>query len=98
LAEKIENCLHPQKQGGSMQKGSIIQTVRKQGPNVWSFRWSEKNGNGRRAYRKRVIGTIEQYPDANDARGRWRPRGSNQHIFQSHRSLQNHCYANLQAF
>jgi hypothetical protein len=45
-----------------MQQGSIIQTVRKQGPNVWSFRWSEKNRNGRRVYRKRVIGTIEQYP------------------------------------
>jgi hypothetical protein len=51
-----------------MQKGSIIQTVRKQGPNVWSFRWSEKDRNGRRIYRKRVIGTIEQYPDANAAR------------------------------
>ena len=50
-----------------MQQGSIIQTVRKQGPNVWSFRWSEKNRNGRRVYRKRVIGTIEQYPDANAA-------------------------------
>ena len=51
-----------------MQQGSIIQTVRKQGPNVWSFRWSEKNRKGRRVYRKRVIGTIEQYPDANAAR------------------------------
>lgn len=51
-----------------MQQGSIIQTVRKQGPNVWSYRWSEKNPNGRRVYRKRVIGTIEQYPDANAAR------------------------------
>ncbi len=51
-----------------MQQGSIIQTVRKQGPNVWAFRWSEKNRNGRRVYRKRVIGTIEQYPDANAAR------------------------------
>ena len=51
-----------------MQQGSIIQTVRKQGPNVWSFRWSEKNLNGRRVYRKRVIGTTEQYPDANAAR------------------------------
>ncbi len=51
-----------------MQKGSIIQAVRKQGPNVWLFRWSEKNRYGRRVYRKRVIGTIEQYPDANAAR------------------------------
>ena len=51
-----------------MQRGSIIQTNRKQGPNVWLFRWSEKNRNGRRVYRKRVIGTIEQYPDAGAAR------------------------------
>jgi integrase len=51
-----------------MQQGSIFQTVRKQGPNVWSFRWSEKSPNGRRVYRKRAIGRIEQYPDANAAR------------------------------
>jgi hypothetical protein len=51
-----------------MQQGCIIQTVREQGPNVSSFRWSEKNRNGRRVYRKRAIGTIEQYPDAYAAR------------------------------
>jgi hypothetical protein len=51
-----------------MQRGSIIQTGRKQGPNVWLFRWSEKNRNGRRVYRKRVIGTVEQYPDGESAR------------------------------
>ncbi len=51
-----------------MQRGSIIQTGRKQGPNVWLFRWSEKNRNGRRVYRKRVIGTVEQYPDGEAAR------------------------------
>jgi integrase len=51
-----------------MQQGSIIQTGRKQGPNVWLFRWSEKNRNGRRVYRKRVIGTVEQYPDGEAAR------------------------------
>ena len=51
-----------------MQQGSIIQTNRKQGPNVWLFRWSEKNRNGRRVYRKRVIGTVEQYPDGEPAR------------------------------
>jgi hypothetical protein len=51
-----------------MQQGSIIQTSRKQGPNVWLFRWSGKNRNGRRVYRKRVIGTVEQYPDGGAAR------------------------------
>ncbi len=51
-----------------MQQGSIIQATRKQGPDVWQFRWSEKDRNGRRIYRKRVIGTVRQYPDAQAAR------------------------------
>lgn len=46
-----------------MQQGSVIQTSRKAGPNVWQFRWSEKDPNGRRVYRKRVIGTVDQYAD-----------------------------------
>ncbi len=37
-----------------MQQGSIIQTTRKQGPDVWLFRWSEKNRNGRRVYRASI--------------------------------------------
>lgn len=51
-----------------MQHGSIIQATRKQGPVVWQFRWSEKDRSGRRVYRKRVIGTVQQYPDAQAAR------------------------------
>jgi integrase len=47
-----------------MQQGSVIQTSRKEGPDVWQFRWSEKDLNGHRIYRKRVIGTVEQYADA----------------------------------
>jgi hypothetical protein len=30
---------------------------------VWQFRWSEKDLNCRRIYRKRVIGTFEQFTD-----------------------------------
>jgi integrase len=51
-----------------MQQGSVILTGRKFGPDVWQFRWSEKDGSGRRIYRKRVIGTVQQYPDAQAAR------------------------------
>lgn len=51
-----------------MQQGSIIQSGRKHGPDVWQFRWSEKDRNGGRIYRKRVIGTVQQYPDAQAAR------------------------------
>src|ERR1700758_1332292 len=51
-----------------MQQGSVILTSRKFGPDVWQFRWSEKDQSGRRIYRKRVIGTVQQYPDAQAAR------------------------------
>ncbi|QNI32764.1 site-specific integrase [Alloacidobacterium dinghuense] len=51
-----------------MQLGSVIQTGRKHGPDVWQFRWSEKDRSGRRIYRKRVIGTVQQYPNAQAAR------------------------------
>lgn len=47
-----------------MQRGSLIRSTRKQGPDVWQFRWSEKGGNGKRVYRKRVIGTVDQCSDA----------------------------------
>ena len=51
-----------------MQQGSVILTGRKFGPDVWQFRWSEKDPSGRRIYRKRVIGTVQQYPDAQAVR------------------------------
>jgi hypothetical protein len=51
-----------------MQQGSVIQTSRKHGPDVWQFRWSEKDHGGRRVYHKRVIGTVQQYPDTQAAR------------------------------
>lgn len=51
-----------------MQKGSLLRSKRKQGPDVWQFRWSERGPNGKRVYRQRVIGTVEQYPDEDAAR------------------------------
>ncbi len=51
-----------------MQHASIIQATRKLGPDFWQFRWSERDRSGRRIYRKRVIGTIKQYPDGQAAR------------------------------
>jgi hypothetical protein len=51
-----------------MQYGSLVRTSRSRGPEVWQFRWSEKGPNGKRIYRKRVIGTIEEYPDKDAAR------------------------------
>jgi len=46
-----------------MQQGSVIQTSRKGGPDVWQFGWSEKDSNSLRIYRKWVIGTVERYRD-----------------------------------
>ena len=51
-----------------MQRGSLIKIERKLGPAVWQFRWSDKGPQGKRIYRKRVIGTVEEYEDAEAAR------------------------------
>jgi hypothetical protein len=41
---------------------------RKRGHDIWQFRWSETTHDGRRFHRKKVVGTVEQYPDENAAR------------------------------
>jgi integrase len=51
-----------------MQHGSLIKSTRKHGPDVWQFRWSEKGHQGKRIYRKRVIGSVGEYSDAEAAR------------------------------
>lgn len=62
----MSELIDPRQQGP--EEGSVILTGRKFGPDVWQFRWSEKDQSGRRIYRKRVIGTVQQYPDAQAAR------------------------------
>jgi integrase len=51
-----------------MQQGSLIRRHRKRGPDVWQFRWADRGPFGKRIYRRRVIGTVCQYPDADSAR------------------------------
>jgi integrase len=51
-----------------MQRGSLAMVIRKEGPAVWQFRWSEKGLCGARVQRKRVIGSIERYPNETAAR------------------------------
>jgi hypothetical protein len=51
-----------------MQRGTLALVSRKDGPAVWQFRWSEKDLHGARVQRKRVIGTVERYPDEAAAR------------------------------
>src|SRR5438270_4139316 len=50
-----------------MQSCSLIKKNRKRGPDVWLLRWSDKSVSGKRIYRKRVIGTVEEFPDADSA-------------------------------
>src|SRR5215469_17876322 len=52
----------------NMQHGSLATRTRLEGPDIWEFRWSEKGPHGKRVYRKRVIGTVDQYPDMDAAR------------------------------
>ncbi len=51
-----------------MQRGCIKRNSRKRGPEVWQFRWSEIGPDGKRHHHKKIIGTVEQYPDENAAR------------------------------
>jgi integrase len=51
-----------------MQQGSLIRSGRKRGPDVWQFRWADRGPCGKRIYRKRLIGTVSEYPDAESAR------------------------------
>lgn len=51
-----------------MQHGSLAIIGRKEGPAVWQFRWSERDLQGDRVQRKRVIGSVERYPSGSDAR------------------------------
>lgn len=51
-----------------MQRGCMQRNSRKEGPVVWQFRWSETRLDGTRLYHKKIIGTVEQYPDEDAAR------------------------------
>jgi integrase len=51
-----------------MQHGSLKRNSRKRGPDVWQFRWSESGPDGKRLYHKKIVGTVERYPDENAAR------------------------------
>jgi hypothetical protein len=35
---------------------------------IWQFRWSETRLDGKRFYHKKIVGTVEQYPDEDAAR------------------------------
>jgi integrase len=51
-----------------MQNCSLIRKNRKRGPDIWLLRWSDKSASGKRIYRKRAIGNVDEYPDSDSAR------------------------------
>ena len=50
-----------------IQRGGVNLDVSSSGKQVWVFRWRETRPDGRRAPRKRVIGTLEEYPTKKSA-------------------------------
>ena len=44
------------------QQGSLRLESRKRGPDVWVYRWWDADTNGKRVYRKKQIGDLNQYP------------------------------------
>ena len=51
-----------------MQDGSVIRRNRKKHSDIWQFRWWEKTSDGKRIYRRRQIGTVDEIPDLEAAR------------------------------
>ncbi len=51
-----------------MQNRSVVRRTRKMHSDIWQFRWRETTADGKRIYRRRQIGTIDQIPDIETAR------------------------------
>jgi hypothetical protein len=50
-----------------MQKGSLIRSSRRQGPDVWEYRWKEFCSGRTRKHRRIVIGTLNTLKDESAA-------------------------------
>jgi integrase len=50
-----------------MQKGSLIRSSRRQGPDVWEYRWREACSGQKRKHRRIVIGTLNTFKDESAA-------------------------------
>jgi integrase len=49
------------------QLGTLYQEPRKNGPNVWVYRWRETSGQGKRVLRKEIVGTVHELRTQADA-------------------------------
>ena len=54
-------------QGAAMQKGSLIRSSRRQGPDVWEYRWRESSPGEKRKHRRIVIGSVDTLKDESSA-------------------------------
>src|SRR5260370_38919984 len=50
-----------------MQKGSLIRSSRRQGPDVWEYRWRESCAGEKRKHRRIVIGSLDILRDESAA-------------------------------
>jgi integrase len=50
------------------QEGSIERVKRAKGPDVWVYRWRERQADGSRAQKKKVIGDVNRYPTQSAAK------------------------------
>ena len=50
-----------------MQKGSLIRSSRRQGPDVWEYRWRESCSGAKRKHRRIVIGSLDTLRDESAA-------------------------------
>jgi integrase len=57
----------PVQKGAGMQNGSLIETKRQSGQNVWEFRWRDRT-SGKAVYRRIVLGTTLQIATEVEAR------------------------------
>lgn len=57
----------PVQKRSSMQNGSLIKANRRNGPEVWEFRWRDRT-SGNAVYRRIVLGSTQQFPTEIEAR------------------------------
>jgi integrase len=50
-----------------MQQGSLTREPRRGGPDVWSFRWRERDGNGKTVLRRITVGSVGEYSTETEA-------------------------------
>ena len=50
-----------------MQNGSVVRRTRKMHSDIWQFRWREKTADGKKIYRRRQVGTVDEIPDLETA-------------------------------